>query len=378
MEQYAKVKKCFEENGCILHTPFEEFEEKRRTVLKQYYHYVRVNFTGTCGHQSSVVFTNFNLRKTGMVCRECVRSNHKEQIKVCKNTNETENDGIKIIEEYLSDMYKIVRTKEGCLADVAIQLKTTETDEWIPIQVKTTAKISHNMYSFTFNCKEYTNMLIFCVCVSEQKIWVVPFNNLKIKYKLNISIKSKYNKYFVDNTHLHTVIQSHLNQIYKSQLDLLNTPITTLQQREQEYVKKRELYVPFLQYIYPDIQGTVVDVICNSKKVQEKVLGFIEKINSFHALFCSNNGLIKGKRHYRTYMLGENDYYWLHSQIDDRFWIIPETVLHEHGYIADVNQKINKKVLKFKTVQNNNNQWLDAFVYHYNAVDKEKIMRVFE
>ena len=73
MEKYIKVQKCFEENKCTLLTTFEEFEETRKTVSKNYFEYVRVRFIASCTHESSVVFTNFKLRKTGIVCKECVK-----------------------------------------------------------------------------------------------------------------------------------------------------------------------------------------------------------------------------------------------------------------------------------------------------------------
>lgn len=63
MENYNKVKSCFDTNNCTLLTTFDEFEELRKNVLYQSYQFVRVRFIGNCTHESSVVFTNFNLRK---------------------------------------------------------------------------------------------------------------------------------------------------------------------------------------------------------------------------------------------------------------------------------------------------------------------------
>ena len=114
MENYNKVKACFEENQCVLLTTFEDFEEKRKNVLKNYYQYVRVEFIGQCSHQSSVVFTNFYLRKTGIRCKECVKQTISADLRVrSKHANEIESDGIKIIEEYLSDYYSSSTNKRG-------------------------------------------------------------------------------------------------------------------------------------------------------------------------------------------------------------------------------------------------------------------------
>jgi hypothetical protein len=46
-------------------------------------------------------------------------------------------------------------------------------------------------------------MLIICVCTSERKIWIAPYEDIKHIKKLNISSRSKYNKYLVkDNIKL--------------------------------------------------------------------------------------------------------------------------------------------------------------------------------
>ncbi len=62
MEQYSYVKKIIEENECTLITTFEDFELRRESVLDKSYLYVRVDFIGICGHNSSAVFTNVDHR----------------------------------------------------------------------------------------------------------------------------------------------------------------------------------------------------------------------------------------------------------------------------------------------------------------------------
>ena len=376
MDNYDKVKLCFSKNNCTLITTFEEFEELRKDVLKQSYHFVRVRFIGICLHESSVVFTNFNIRKTGMNCKACTKKNSIELRKHINNTNEIESDGILIIEEYLTPQYEIIRTKEGCLADLAIRKKSE--DKWIPVQVKTTIQKSHGMYSFGFNHNHYKNMLLICVCISEKKIWIIPYNELSITSKLNISIKSKYNKYVVDSNNVFDMIDRARSKIICLQLDIILLPITSLQQREQLYVRKREQRVPFLEYKYPLIQNTCVDVIVNGKNVQEKVLGYDELKKGLYCGFSKNNGIKDGKRCYRCYRLGENEYYWLHSSIDNRFWIIPELILYNKGYLSKKDETMPKKMLWFKSENNINKEWLVEYEYNYDIIDKEAILKCFE
>jgi hypothetical protein len=375
MENYNKVKLRLEENGCILLTTFEEFEELREKVLKKSYQFVRVRFIGTCSHESDVVYTNFNIRKTGMICKNCTRIKCSNIMKNSKNSNEIESDGITIIEEYLSPHYEIIRTKEGCLADLAIRKRSE--DQWIPIQVKVTMKISHGMYSFTLHKADYKNMLLICVCISEKKIWVIPYNHLSMQYKLNISIKSKYNNYLLDLNEIEPTIDKYRTDIICLPIDTILLPINPTQQREQEYVRKRETYVPFLKYEYPLIQNSCVDVIVNGKKVQEKVLGYTAAKKGLHCGISANNGKLDGKRQFRCYRLGENDFYWLHSSIDNRFWIIPERVLYEKGYLCNKEETKNKKILWFKSENNITSKWLDDYQYNYDTIDKEEVLKIF-
>jgi len=374
MEHYNKVKACVDENECKLITTFEEFEELRKGVCNQYYQCVRVRFIGACSHESSAVFTNFNLRKTGKMCKDCVKKNSIKLIKHAKQSNAIESDGITIIKEYLSPLYEIIQTKEGCLADLAIRKKSECADKWIPVQVKATMKLSHGMYSFTLNNNDYKNMLVICICISEKKLWILPYNYLTITYKLNISVASKYNKYLVKSP---DIIDTYLSEIICKDLDSILVPIAVLQQREQEYVKKREQAIPFLQYEYPIIQNTCVDVIVNGKKIQEKVLGYTLSKNALHCGFSVNNGFIDKKHTYRCYKFGENDYYWLHSSIDDRFWIIPEQILYEKGYISNKDESKPRRVLWFKSENNIKKNWLDAYQYNYSTIDKNVIIKIF-
>lgn len=378
MEYYNKIKACFDENGCTLITTLDEFEELRKLVRKQYYQYVRIRFTGSCSHESSAVFTNFYLRKTGIICKACTIKNSIKLTKEATNSNEIESDGIEIIKEYLTPYYDVIRTKEGCLADIAIKQKSIQIDQWIPIQVKTTMNISHGMYSFTLNHKNYENMLIICVCISEKKIWVLPYNHINTKYKLNISVRSKYSKYLVTTDTIKTSVDTYLSDIVYMTMDNTLMPISKFQQQEQVYVKRREQSIPFLRYEYPIIQNTCVDVIINGKKVQEKVLGYIETKNALYCGLSANNGTINGKRQYRCYRLGENKYYWLHSSIDERFWIIPEQILYEKGYISNINETNRKRTLWFKSDDNVTNEWINSYLYSYDAINRETLLKLFE
>jgi hypothetical protein len=177
------------------------------------------------------------------------------------------------------------------------------------------------------------------------------------------------------NELLYDSIEKYAEQYYTNNLTELTVPISIYQQREQKYVQKREKYLSFLQFMYPDIHNTPTDFMVNGKKVQEKVAGLRKnRANKLLAQLASNNGKnYNGKRQFRTYCLGENDYYWVHSSIDDRFWIIPEQILHDRGYIADKDEIKNKKVIYIS----DNTEWIKQYEYDYNNVNCDKIRKMF-
>lgn len=356
MEKYLKVNSVVENNNCKLLTSFEEFEHQLN-ILK-IYDKIRIKFIGVCSHISNAVFVNFYYRKTGLRCKDCVGKNTSE-ILVLNNlnyknyTNKIEYEGIGILNDILIPYYIIKRTPEGCNCDITVKIKEEEKDIWIPIQVKTTEKQNNmNMYTFSLNNNtgKYKNIIVICVCINEQKVWVIPIDIIKSKHKINISTnKSNYNEYLItDNNTIDKAINKCLKYVVQDNLEKLMTPSTYLQKREQDYIRKREKYISFLKYEYPEIQGSCVDFIINGKKIQEKVVGFDKNRQRLLCTVSKNNGKLDGKRTTKVYDKGDNDYYWFHSSIDDRFWIIPEEILVKYGYIDYNNQK-TKKTLIFKS-----------------------------
>lgn len=377
MEKYLKVKSVLEDNNCKLLTSFEEFEHQLN-ILK-IYDKIRIKFIGICSHISNSVFVNFYYRKTGLRCKDCVVKNIKQKLNIYnvdnKNyTNKIEYEGINMLNNILIPYYIIKRTPEGCNCDIAIKIKEEEKDIWIPIQVKTTEKQNNmSMYTFSLNNKDniYKNIMIICVCINEKKVWVIPIDIIKAKSKINICNKSKYNEYLITDTNtIDKAIQKCLKYVVQHNLEKLMTPSSHLQKREQDYIRKREKYLSFLKYEYPDIQGSCVDFIINGKNIQEKVVGFDKNRERLLCTVAKNNGTLYGKRTIKVYDKGDNDYYWFHSSIDDRFWIIPEEILVKYGYIDYNNQK-TKKTLIFKF------DWLKKYEYNYNTVDKDIIKTLF-
>ncbi len=125
-----------------------------------------------------------------------------------------------------------------------------------------------------------------------------------------------------------------------------------------------------------NLQNTPTDFIVNGKKVQEKVAGLSKSRgdNVLAIYLASNNGKKEtGNRKFRTYRMGENDYYWIHSSIDDRFWIIPEDILYSKAYISAAHETVvSKCIYIWKSTE-----WIKKYEYNYSDINKDVISRLF-
>jgi hypothetical protein len=393
MERYNKIKETFKQNNCCLLTTFIEYkklledkiEYNKRNNKKTSLENIRVIYTAQCGHENNVAISNFMARKTGLLCSSCKNTKIKK-INLSKNThyNLQEHIGNKILEKYIGDEFILKYTKEGCSADVLIKEKILNNNLYLPLQLKTTQKLScNNTYTFKKITKSYKDMLIVCICIKEEKFWIIPFNEIREMKNLSISNKSKYNKYEVETHKLVEIFKtySHLTIEY----ELVNIPKSKLQIREQYYLSKRENAINFFNYIKPHIQGTITDFIINGKNIQEKVVGYRKDRKSYNVWLSTSNGKKeKNKRNWRTYKLGENDFYWFHSSIDDRFWIIPEIILYNNDYISNINETKNRTNIYFKILENGDyqsNNWMKNYEYNYSNIDdiiKNKLIELFK
>ena len=148
---YSEIVDKFNINECKLLTSKEEFKKLNENA---YQSHIRVNFIAKCAHENQVVLTNFLLRGTGINCTDCVKKNNNLKKSLQINTqpasiyNCMENNGYNEIIKLIDSNFIIKKTNEGCLADFIIQPKNTNENNWLPIQLKTTQKNTHNMYGF--------------------------------------------------------------------------------------------------------------------------------------------------------------------------------------------------------------------------------------
>lgn len=371
---YENIIEEFNKRNCKLLVSKEQFQEIISNTKKNY----KLNYTASCGHNHTVFYNVFKSRNTGVICPSCkskeIGKNIKEKIKNGELSKiyriEQEFTFIKDFQNLVESNFYIIKAFDGCNSDIIYKPKIIKEDKWGGIQVKTTNQI-HLTYSFHIN-NIYKNCLILLFCNEDKKMWLIPENIIGNQKKLSIGCnKSKYNIYKVDENK----IIDKLNELYYNttqfEFDILNKPTNHFQHREQEFKKFRQERFNFIQFNYDEMEGTVYDFKVNDFKIQEKV----SCINNNSCTFqlCKNNGKLNGKQNQIQYDIGDNDFYWLNCENKIYFFVIPEKILIEKGFIGNNLENKNKKNLQI-TLKDNlhyNSIWLKPYMFNYETINEE-------
>ena len=277
--------------------------------------------------------------------------------------------------DYFIDMVKdkfiCIKAFDGCLADMILKPITNQSDEWIGIQVKSTA-YSQMGYGFHLDKKNYENMLILCICDLDSRMWLIPHEDVKHLQKLTIGRdKSKYNKYEITKDNWCTKVKDYFNYLPKFPFETLDTPQGIYTQREKAYRLKREQNAPFIKFDYPYLEGQVYDFMCNGLKIQEKVGGKGKGRNGYRFSLWKSNGYVEDKVTFTSYKIGDNDMYWLHCEDAPYFYVIPENALVE-------NKKINRETKQMLYIlPERKEMWYSPYRFDYDNLDKEKLEKMF-
>jgi len=325
----------FSEVGCELFTTLEEFFENHMTT------YSNFRFKATCGHERSCILGNIKI-VPDMLCKSCSLSKCIEnQIKNAKtdglsNNNICEYESLCFMKELLGDEFDIEFMDEGCKVDMAIKLKNNVNDEWNGIQMKCT-NTEKKSYRFSVKKSDYSNMLLICICVKDQKIWIVDPGVVKDLdvIQINEIEGSKYYKFKVSLDEFVEKMKNLYESHPKSKLEILNVAKNASAQREQEFRKLRESKLNMFKFEAPLRNYLVYDFKLNSLKVQEKVA------RSQEPGFKVNLHKGNGNKKKQAYDKEDNDFYWIHLPDKEKFYVIPEHALINNGFISD--SEINEK-----------------------------------
>lgn len=373
---YETIKDAFSIENCQLLTTEQEYEENQMRVKSKY------RIVSSCGHETEVCFDSFRSFKTGRNCKACTRLQISAKLKEASlNLNRTEYEGFCIIESRIKHMFDVQKCVEGTRADFGIRPKGMDLDAWLPIQLKTTqkpSKLLRNNYSFSTGKKRnaYSDMLIACVCISDQKIWLfegcqVPTTRITIGAKQSMYDK---NQMTTDEMLVKFLRSAYADGKLNQSMSVLNCPQSPHQQNEQLFRRRRQEKIPGLQFTYPLQEALPYDFIVDGYKVQEKVATICIKPRSNVKWY----GINLNKRCGVFYHKGESDYYWINIPDTNLFYLLPEDELIKRHYILLEHDGARNATMVYVNPFNNDikarSKWMNAYLYEY---DKCKDVKSF-
>ncbi len=365
------VTKTFSDKGCNVTMTEEEFNTNYTTNKS------KINYIASCGHSNSVSWKNFTGLNQGINCPSCVHINTGIKLKELRSGDqinssiEQEFECIQYFVENINQRFQVKKLYDGCRADIALKPIESFDNLWLGIQVKSTSnKCDGGQYDFKLNGINYDNYLILCICLEDKRMWLIPYEDVKCQTSIKISLKSKYNHYEVYVTQLFTKLKTFYETIPTFPFDLLNIPTSNTHKQEQHYRKIREDTIDFIEFTYPEFEGIVYDFKIKDKKIQEKV-GFICKNNPNSFGFHINKS--NGRKQNCSYKLGDNDFYWLHCKNTTKFYVIPEAILIEKGFIGTMCRQH-----LYISPTNKNTKWTDDYLFNYDDIDKERLLQLLQ
>jgi hypothetical protein len=376
---YEKIVNSFKNHNCELIYNEAKFNEIYINAD------AKLEIKASCGHIHSISYHKFNRNKEHIICQNCryKKLSEKQIIAYSEQKNyklHLESNSVNFLENIISHSFEFKRTFEGCKADVAIKPKNINQDEWLGIQVKSTLNkiIKKNNVGYNFSiCKEYENMITICIACQDKKLWIFENDDIKhIKSGLTIREKSKYNKFEANKENLVNILLEKYLQLPKFTFDELDTPLSTTVKLEYEYKKLRENKLEFISFINNEHQGEVFDFKIGNKKIQEKVSSLRNYEIEMYMFNLHKTCGIKnknGKRTRQNYKLGDCDIYWFHCKETTKFYVIPENILAEKGYVENSDGK-PKNLIISKT--NKKTFWTKDYLFDYDNLDKDKLCKI--
>jgi len=307
----------------------------------------------------------------GKLCKVCIKEN--------SSTNQTKRQSggnvlINITSEnecssyFINNILTEFESKKAfdkCKSDV-ISIPHGRSNDHMGIQVKSTSGLNKGgFYSFGLNGNMYNDLLLFCRCTSDGKMWLIPYNEIGKPKGINISVNSspKYDKYEVtaDNLCQKMLFYYDSNSIKHFPFLELNLPTDEYTRREQQFANKRDTCLSgILEFRYPPHEGVSTDFRIGLNKIQEKVGSKNEKSDKL--MFC-----LKRNSSHPSYKKGDNHYYWLNFRESDKykFYLVPEEKI--------LNKKGDTIVT---TITINAQPWLEECCFDYDAIDVHKLKKM--
>ena len=365
---YDRVNGIFEEQGCVLLMPEEEFN-KSKVHCKSWF-----KIRSSCGHERIAHLDSFISFGCGVLCKECMSKRTYEPVD-CSNV---EYQGFCAIREAIQSEWDVFKMVEGTKADFAIKPKTVNEDEWVAVQLKVTRKpvTKWDNYCFCNVDKNYNGMVVLCICLQDKRTWAFEGSQVLNVKRLQIGNKtSKYSPNEVVFTDVSNSLKAFYDTLPKHHVHSLNVPIGEAQQREQMYRKKREEALPFIDFVYPEEEALKYDFTVGNLKIQEKVASQHTKRGKKINSYCVN--LTNRNRYYKE---GDNDLYWINIPDNQMFYLFPEAVLVKHNYVKNSTNEVRTRLLNLhpKTARAEflNDPWANDYIFRYDTITQEEMTEI--
>jgi hypothetical protein len=292
-------------------------------------------------------------------CMNCKKSEFQTERQSGKDVIinlQQEYNGFVYLEQYVKESGIIKKTFDKCTADAVFHKGNEE--ECMAIQIKTTSVINKGgFYSFAMNGNCYQGMLLCLICINGP-MWLIPYDKLKSKAKtINITINQSptYDKFKVKQEYISHQIMKYYQELPHFPFYQLNQAKDDGTQKEQEFKRMRETYLPNITFLNPIHEGENWDFKIGTKKVQEKVgteLSFDLKHNK------------------KPYSIRDNDLYWFHYKRNESsfFYLIPELYL--------VSKKNKGFLITTLSMSSGNMEKYKDFLFDYSHIDMTRLFSI--
>ena len=362
---FSDINDAYEERGCKILTTEEEFNSWRTNCIKL--KQMQFDIISSCGHTMKSFYVGFIQSDTGIVCKDC-RLHNASNMSSLKSKDSsgytvslaTQQIGVNIIKTQIESKFTVKKTHDGCESTILVRPIDVDSDSWLQIKVKASTTNGRNGFRINKVCK---NIVVAMVHIESSTVRVFLPEELKIRtYYIGLQNEGHVNN-IVHNLEK-KILELYNVGTYNESFVVANMPVSEQMRVEYNFMLKRERLLPFIKFEQSNKPATVYNFKVNSLKFQEIVVSRQPNKSSLSANISKH----AGKTGTVPYFEGDNDFYWVNiNDTDENFYVIPETILLENGYIS-CNEQVGKKYVSITEY----NSWLQPYRFCYKTINTEQ------
>ena len=365
----------FKEKKCELLCSRQEYE------LNYTNSNTKLKYNASCGHEAVIQLRIFKTKTNNHICPNCVYKERALKLKERQSginkiiNNKTGTESLNYLISVIEPYFDVIKCFDSCKSDLIVKPKNNISNLWLGIQLKSTSFYNDKRTCYYFNIKNnYSELIIICISNSNKKMWGFEYNQINhIKSVLQIydNSTSKYNVFEITNNIYNYILDKYNNTNLLFEKNYLLNQLSKTTIVEYNYRILRQTKIDFITFINNENEGEVFDFKVGNKKVQEKVGSYIGNVNNkVYNYYNFNLSKSNGRNNKKiSYQKGDNNVYWFNCKDSFIFYVIPECVLINYGFI-------DKKISIQISNENKNKKWLNEFKFDYNNLDKDKLCKI--